>query len=670
MPVERYPDAAAQGDCRMNLTVALIATLAFAAPVEGPRDAAGWRQQSDALYAQGDFRGALDAAQQAQALDRSDPWTRYAWIRALAAVDADAARAALPGLQDPAAVQSLTVEDRARLDTATGYLGLDLGIEPLAAMHFESVPPTATSFPQAQAGLAILAVRRGHTRQALVHFVAARASGKLDPPLAELERETRFQVVLHEFITARDLRDANAAGRAYSMLDELRPSHRATLRARADLAKLRGDAPARERALRDLLAVERDAPGAASQLVDTLLEQNRPFDALAVARELAPSRLAGDPALQGIERNWVSHVDAALGGQWRSGRTAHDRLEMPQLQIALVGSHARWGRFRIAADAVAPESDRVPAGEPFGSSIALPANSESLSSHGVAVQTQWAPSPRLLVELGHTPTSFEVANVTGALRFRVNTVDGPWSFGLERKAVGDSLLALGGAIDPLTGLDWGGVTRNRAYVGGSFGGDDMNLYGRAAGAILDGHRVDQNSQWEAEAGFWRQATSGQGWKARFGGNVQALGYSDNRSHFTLGHGGYFSPRKFLAVGPAFDLSGQHDSASFRVEGGVAWQIVREDASDYFPSDATLQAANGNPRYAGDSRDGVGARIAAIVEWRLSNRAVAGVRLEGVRGEDFDEVRLQIYTRRWNSAITEPLGNTPFAALAQDSIDLN
>jgi tetratricopeptide (TPR) repeat protein len=209
----------------MSLTVALIATLALTAPADGPRDAAGWRQQSDALYSQGDFHGALDAAEQARALDRADPWARYAWIRALAAIDAEAARKALPGLINPAALQRLPAEDRARLDASLGYLCLDLGVEPGAALHFEAVPAGTPSFPEAQAGLAILAVRRGHARQALVHFVSARATGKLDPPLAELERETRFQVELQQFATARDLRDANAAGRAYSVLDELRPNH-------------------------------------------------------------------------------------------------------------------------------------------------------------------------------------------------------------------------------------------------------------------------------------------------------------------------------------------------------------------------------------------------------------------------------------------------------------
>ena len=31
------------------------------------------------------------------------------------------------------------------------------------------------------------------------------------------------------------------------------------------------------------------------------------------------------------------------------------------------------------------------------------------------------------------------------------------------------------------------------------------------------------------------------WSARLGANLKAYGYDDNRAHFTVGHGGYFSP---------------------------------------------------------------------------------------------------------------------------------
>ena len=252
----------------MGLTVALFATLALAASAEVPQDAAGWRAQSDALYAQGDFRGALEAAEQARLLDPSDPWARYAWIRALAAVDPDAARRALPGIQEPEALKAFPDEDRARLETALGYLCLDLGIEPLAAMYFADVPPidrepSARRRPGSRSSRSAAEIRGRRS----VHFVRRpHHDSPVIPSLAELERDARYEVVLHEFATARDLRDANAAGRAYSVLDELRPSHPSTLQARADLANLRGDQPARERALRELLAVDPKAPGAADQL--------------------------------------------------------------------------------------------------------------------------------------------------------------------------------------------------------------------------------------------------------------------------------------------------------------------------------------------------------------------------------------------------------------------
>ncbi|TFH46185.1 MAG: hypothetical protein E4H01_10360 [Lysobacterales bacterium] len=646
----------------MSLMVAMFATLALAAPAESPRDASGWRDWSDTLYAQGDYRGALDAAGHAREINRTDPWAAYAWARALAAVDPGTARIAIPGLQDPATMQALATEDRAKLNAALGYLCLELELEPLAAMHFNDVPAGTQSHAGAQAGLAILAVRRGDSRQALIHFEAARVSGKLDPPLAELERETRFRVALHEFTTARDLRDANAASRSYATLDELRPNHPATLRARADLAQLRGDAPARERALRDLLAIDRSAPGAANQLVDTLLELRRPSEALFVARDLAPERLASDAALQAIERHWVSHFDAAVAWRRRDGATGLGRLDAPQLQLAWVTSSPRWGHFRIAADAQAPDAGNVAAGRPYGSSPSLPVATSSQDDDGLGVLAQWAPRTGLVIELGHTPPSYSVANVVGALRFRVDTEEGPFSFGLERLPVTDSLLSLAGASDPVTGREWGGVMRNRAYVAGSLGGEDLNIYGNFSGAMIDGQRVDDNTHWEAGVGFWRRAASGQGWQARLGGNLTAMGFADNLSHFTIGHGGYFSPSRFISVGPAFDFRGRRDSASFRIEGGLSWQQMREAASAYFPDDPVLQAASGNPRYTRSSREGIGARLSATVEWRVSNRAVAGVRLEGVRGEDFDEVRLQVYTRRWDSAVTEPAQEPPLAVL--------
>jgi tetratricopeptide (TPR) repeat protein len=642
----------------MSLTVALVATFALAASAEVPQDAAGWRARSDALYSQGDFRGALEAADRARLLDPSDPWAGYSWVRALGAVDPDAARRQLAGIGDPAALKAFPDEDRARLATALGYLCLDLGIENLAAMYFGDVPESASSHAKAQAGLAILAVRRGNSRQALEHFEAARATVRQDPSLAELERDARYDVELHQFTTARDLRDANAAARAYAALDELRPNHPATLQARADLANLRGDMPAREHALRDLLAVDPKAPDAAGQLVDTLLALNRPYDAFKAAHDMAPERLASDANLRAIEREWIAHFEAALDGRWRNGEADHDNFDLPRFELAWTGSDARWGRLRVLATAEYPESDRVPTGEPFGSYVALPAISETQSDSGLGGLVQWAPLNGITLELGTTPTSFEISNLVGALRFRFESDSGAFFIGADREAVEDSLLAYAGTVDPLSGDSWGGVVRNRGYFGGRFGDDGFSAYGLVSGAFLEGKRVDSNSEWRADGGFMQRAASGQTWVARIGAAVELTGFEANRSHFTLGHGGYFSPERFLSVGPAFDLQGRRDDRSFRLEGSVLWQELREESSAYFPTDAALQAASGDPRYPGDSREGIGLRLAASMEWRVTERTVAGVRLEGVHGEDADVIRLQVYARRWDHRVTDPVQQPP------------
>jgi hypothetical protein len=47
-----------------------------------------------------------------------------------------------------------------------------------------------------------------------------------------------------------------------------------------------------------------------------------------------------------------------------------------------------------------------------------------------------------------------------------------------------------------------------------------------------------------------------------------------------------------------------------------------------------------------------------LEWRVTARAVAGVRLEGVSGEDADLVRLQVYARRWDHKVTDPVQQPP------------
>src|SRR5262249_7012946 len=154
--------------------------------------------------------------------------------------------------------------------------------------------------------------------------------------------------------------------------------------------------------------------------------------------------------------------------------------------------------------------------------------SESQSDQGIGGFLQWSPRNGIELELGTTPTAFDVSNILGGLRYRNESEGATWIAGLDPPAGEGSLLSCAGPRDPVSGLDWGGVTRNRAYFGGRFGDDTFELFGVLAGAILDGRRVDSNSEWRADAGFLQRAASGDGWVARVGGAAGATGTSANR----------------------------------------------------------------------------------------------------------------------------------------------
>ena len=118
-------------------------------------------------------------------------------------------------------------------------------------------------------------------------------------------------------------------------------------------------------------------------------------------------------------------------------------------------------------------------------------------------------------------------------------------------------------------------------------------------------------------------------------------------------------------------------SSFAVEGSVIYDAMSGASPLYHD---TLSGASGlgvtDYRTAGDVRvwkyiDGNALAFgvagsyerdyksrAASFEWRITERAVAGLKLEGVKGEDADLVRLQIYTRRWSQAISDPVQQPP------------
>ena len=340
----------------MGLTVALIATLALAASAPVPQDAAGWRAQSEALYAQGDFprrpRGGRHARVSSNrripghATHGSAPSPRSTPMQRGARCRVSRADEALKAFPD---------EDRARLRDGVG-LPLPRPRHRTAGGLALRRSPRLGRKPSAGAGRA-----RHPGRPARQRAARARAFRRGAHDRAGSTRRSRNSSAIRAMTSC--CTSSRPPATCATPMPPGAPIPCSTNCGRITRRRCRHARTSRTCAatcprgsvrLRDLLEVDPKAPGAASELSDTLLALNRPYDAYDVARRMAPERLARDAALQAIEREWVPHFEVALDGAWRSGQTDHDRLDLPGVQIAWSGSDARWGRLRLQAEALLP----------------------------------------------------------------------------------------------------------------------------------------------------------------------------------------------------------------------------------------------------------------------------------------------------------------------------
>src|SRR3569832_2431656 len=103
-------------------------------------------------------------------------------------------------------------------------------------------------------------------------------------------------------------------------------------------------------------------------------------------------------------------------------------------------------------------------------------------------------------------------------------------------------------------------------------------------------------------------------------------YTKNLSHFTLGHGGYFSPQRLLRAGVAWEgltTEGAPFVARARVAAG--YQTHRADAAPYLP------LAPDGRMYAASDQSGAAIDLQWLGVWRMTPRWQLGGGAGGRRG---------------------------------------
>jgi tetratricopeptide (TPR) repeat protein len=363
------------------------------------------------------------------------------------------------------------------------------------------------------------------------------------------------------------------------------------------------------------------------------------------AREAAATRFAVTPTLRG-----------------RSGTQGLDRLEEVALPIeASVSPRGIGGRLTASVTPVAINAGTLPGDlvslQSFGANpIAYPGgmlrprdDGATGVGLGLSYQRGWFRG-----DVGSTPIGFRFPTVVGGLEISPELGGG---FRLrvagERRAVTDSLLSWSGQRDALTGESWGGVVRTGGRAQLEYSTGPANFYAGGGYAVVDGQGVADNTRVELGAGGSFAVLRRPDETVSLGLDLVYFAYDRNLRHFTLGHGGYFSPQDYTAVNLPVEWRARSGDWRWRLGASIGYAVWSEDAAPVFPTNAGLQAqllarVGSNPNiqafYAGKSEAGVIGSLRGDVEYALTRDLALGASLRYDRTADWNEARGTVYVR--------------------------
>ncbi len=298
---------------------------------------------------------------------------------------------------------------------------------------------------------------------------------------------------------------------------------------------------------------------------------------------LAPER---NPQLEGLGAPWLS---LGLGLRQKKGDSGTSQLEIKQLPMA----RGEWRRadqqLGLSLARVRLDSGELPAGAAFG---------------GFAEHRPWraAPLTRLdagleprlwwqregwtswRAELGLTPLDGPVsAAPLGRLQRLQQTAGGHWSAELFLQPLRESMLSYVGSVDPSTGQSWGRVRKwglgLSAYQALN---PDWSLSAGLELAAYRGKQVADNQAWGINLGLGRELGLDGFDYFSLGPELSYQAFDRNLSHFTLGHGGYFSPQRRFAAGLAAGFQRRNGRYALGGRLYTGWATQHQAASPCFP----------------------------------------------------------------------------------------
>ncbi len=351
------------------------------------------------------------------------------------------------------------------------------------------------------------------------------------------------------------------------------------------------------------------------------------------------------PELEGIASPLVGAASALRS---KSGQTGEDRLRLIRLPVAQ-GQVVHSGEHEIGVgvEVVSITSGQPDLNRPFGAASigktpASPALVES-SFRGLAGELSYRHVGRWTraARIGLTPSAGPLAaRVKASCSLTFEEDEQSLKVEVYSRPVRDSLLSFVGQNDPYGTGAWGGVDRR----GGRFAYQHrLDARWRGRGEIdlaqLTGTRVASNRRLGLTLSASR-AIPREGLRFLSVGPILIFeSFRDNLSHFTLGHGGYFSPQHLVMGGVALDFQ-TLEAHPFMAQGHaqIGFQSHSEDSVALLPLSPDSRA------YEGSSDADLSWSAEAMAGWRLRPGLLAAAGLSIRRTAGYKDYGLVVSLR--------------------------
>ncbi|NWA26906.1 BCSC C-terminal domain-containing protein [Pseudomonas gingeri] len=334
-------------------------------------------------------------------------------------------------------------------------------------------------------------------------------------------------------------------------------------------------------------------------------------------------------------------------------------VETPFEVSVPVGDNSASMALQITPVSLSSGSPSDPAQARFGASGLTPVGSQSASGVGVAVAYR-DKEQGLKADLGVSPVGFLYSTPVGGVSlnrpFDGNS-DYRYGVSVSRRAVTDSVTSFAGSRDPRTGDKWGGVTANGVRGELSYDDQQVGAYGYGSAHVLQGNNVESNNRFELGSGIYWYLRNAPDSILTLGLSGSALTYANNQDFFTVGHGGYFSPQTFFALGVPISWSQRTENFTYRVKGSVGVQHIGQDSAQVFPGNSNLQpqaTAAGLTGYGSENKTGVGYSLNAAGEYRFGSRFFLGGTVGLDNASDYRQFSGGLYLRYTFENMTGPM----------------